>query len=66
MYPDSKKIAGIILAKMRPSENEDDEDSNGEGLKSAAQDLIDAVGAKDVDGVVAALKAAYSMCSMEE
>lgn len=58
-----KKVAGLILGMHeKPMEKMADGGMAGEAgpLSVVAKELIDAVKADDVDGVVAAMKACYS------
>ncbi len=59
---DRKKAVDEILG-AGPSKAPDSEHS---ALESVAQELIDAVHAKDAAGVAEALKAAYAECGSEE
>lgn len=72
MYDNKKKMAALIIAKAKggsmpvpeaegPMESKQEENM---GPETAAQELIDAVNAKDASGVVEAFKALMEMCDM--
>lgn len=60
MFPlppkDKDKISVAIMAKMRPPEVEEDSGED-EALTACAEDILAAIEAKDVKGLVDALKA---------
>lgn len=64
-----KYQTGIITKVREPdgnmTEDADDQSDDGAGLKAAAADLIRAVHAKDEDGTVSALRAAFELLEME-
>lgn len=63
-----KSIGGSIITQNRkPDGMESPQDESGdEGLSAAAADLIRAVHAKDEQGVVSALRAAFEMLDSAE
>ncbi len=54
--------SGVIVQNRTPDEPKDSED---QGLMACAQDLIDAVHAKDAKRVASALKAAFEIADSE-
>jgi hypothetical protein len=57
---------GMITQQRSPDSSlETEEDDSGAGISAAAQDLIDAVHAKDSAGVASALKAAFDILDSE-
>jgi len=77
MKDDSKKkIAALIIAKKNPEgesemknapkDDKDNESSYDMGLDSAAEEIIQAVEAKDAKKIKEALKSFVSMCMSEE
>lgn len=59
-----KKISSVIVAGRKPDGSLNPQGDEGEmdaGLMSAAEDLIQAVHAKDATAVASALKAAFQM-----
>ncbi len=66
-----KKGLAIILGGLKPKKEEDDKeeslhDDKDAGLKSAFEDLLEAIGDKDVDAGVKALKDFLYMCEDED
>ena len=62
MLPFLKKdTEASVSAPVEPVKREPDEGSESEGLHAAAQDLIDAVHAKDIPGVASAMRAALAI-----
>ncbi len=59
----SKKAGKPPMGGMPDAAEPDQDDSYDEDLKGIAQDLIDAIGKKDVDAVAEALRAAHGACS---
>lgn len=57
------KQAGAVITTIRPSDHEKKEPS---GLELAAKDLSDAVEAKDIKRIAAALKAAFDILDSED
>lgn len=63
---DHKGLAMTIVKGMGPpADDEGDESYNKDGLHAAAQDLLDALNAKDVGGIAAALQNAFELCDKE-
>lgn len=65
MIPDHKKIATVIMGKIGPEASYGDKDMNDpeEGLHAAAEEVMDAVHAKDAKGLAQALKSFMEICS---
>jgi hypothetical protein len=61
MVHDEKGAIAIILGKMKPKHDAEEhmEEHPDEALHACADDLIEAVHAKDVEGVTKALKAFF-------
>jgi hypothetical protein len=61
-------VAGLIIKTRKPDEkpetNQEDEDKDA-GMKACAQDLITAIHARDVSGVMEALKSAFEIADSE-
>jgi len=63
IMPDKKKIAAIIISKMKPNGTENSQDmvpkdkmpDNSDALKSIAESLIQNMVSRDASGVAAAL-----------
>lgn len=69
MFPPEKKkgLAALILEKAGPKPDAPSEDDGaGDGMKSAAEDLIAAIKQDDPDGVAAALKSAFSIADADD
>lgn len=68
MMSDKKKIAAVIVGGGEPREKEvgDVEQDSSIGQRSAAEELLSAIAAKDAAGVVSALKSFVQMCMAEE
>jgi len=75
MKPDKKKIAALILAKMKPQEESDnidfvdkgsieetDEDDSSVAKKSAAEDLLSAISNQDSEMFLEAFENLVEMC----
>jgi hypothetical protein len=62
MFPDSKKTAALIVAKLAGKKDEPEAELEMSDLEAAAQELIEAVHSKDSAGVVEALEAAFMAC----
>lgn len=58
-------IAGIIIKKRNPDTQDTESTEETSSIDTCAQDLIDAVHAKDVAGVSEALKAAFKIMESE-
>jgi hypothetical protein len=74
MKDPKKGMAAMIIAKMAPKPKEGEAPMNEEGampdneigLKSAAEELMNAFEQKNVDGIVTALKSFMEMCDEQE
>lgn len=66
MMSDKGKQAGMIVASMRPNEADDSSEMpEGDHYDMAAQEVIDALDAKDPAALKEALKSFVSMCMDE-
>ena len=66
---DKKKAVSIIIAKAGkpsmpegPEEDKDEGPEDMEGMKTAAEEIMSAIDAKDADALAQALKSFYEMC----
>ena len=69
MFGDSKKTAALIVAKMAPGEDREDEERDEEdspGLRAAAEDLLLAVRNEDPVGVMNAMRAGHELIDAEK
>lgn len=63
-----QSVAGLIMKHRAPDGIKDDmpeEPSDNQGLHSAASDLMNAVHAKDIPAIAAAMKAAFEIMQSE-
>lgn len=63
-----KTVAGVIVSKRKPDggqETSDETPGLDGGLQAAAQDLIDAVHAKDAERTASAIRAAFEILDAE-
>jgi hypothetical protein len=60
-----KSQTGVIIQARKPDADKEPKDSEDQGLKACAEDLISAVESKDSSRVAAALRAAFQICESE-
>ncbi len=61
-----QKVAGVAAPAVEHRAPDEPEKAADPGMEAAAQDLIDAVHARDVKGVAAALKAAFTLADNDD
>lgn len=59
------KMEGSSSEPVEIKKREPDEESDYDGLHACAEDLMNAVHAKDIPGIAEALRAAFQVCDSE-